>query len=419
MNNRTKIDKLVELQYESYPYPERDPLDEKRRLVTGSPSNLAEVNHYIFGGKMDLSKPLSVLVAGGGTGDGAIQMAQQMTDLSVPGQVMHLDLSESSQKIARKRASVRGLKNIYFERGSILDVKKILPGPWDYIDCCGVLHHLDDPQLGLNTLVEVLAPNGGIGAMVYGELGRFGVYHIQEMMRVIAPFGEEEALRVLLTKKLIKNLPETSWLNRNGQIQDHLEGGDPGIYDLFLHARDRAYTVKQIESLILEAKLRLVTFIEPYRYDPLILIKEPQLKKIINKLDYMERASFAEQLLGNFKKHIFYLVKKTNQVGKPTLDDASTIPVLVGVDTLEAAKQTPGGGVISVNNEGHKIDMCVPPLAKDIIELCDGNRDLDEIYSVICKRRSDLQWRDFKNQFDRLFRVMNSINRMVLRNIKA
>ena len=89
---------------------------------------------------------------------------------------------------------------------------------------------------------------------------------------------------MLLTKKLIKNLPETSWLNRNGQIQDHLEGGDPGIYDLFLHARDRAYTVKQIESLILEAKLRLVTFIEPYRYDPLILIKEPQLKKIINKL---------------------------------------------------------------------------------------------------------------------------------------
>ena len=106
-------------------------------------------------------------------------------------------------------------------------------------------------------------------------------------------------------------------------------------------------------------------------------------------------------------------------MGKPTLDDASTNPVLVGVDTLEAAKQTPGGGVISVINEGHKIDMSVTPLAKAIIELCDGNRDLDEIYSVICKRRSDLQWRDFKNQFDRLFRVMNSINRIVLRNIKA
>ena len=38
-------DDAVRLQYETYPYPERDPADEARRLVVGSPSHLLEMNH--------------------------------------------------------------------------------------------------------------------------------------------------------------------------------------------------------------------------------------------------------------------------------------------------------------------------------------------------------------------------------------
>jgi hypothetical protein len=33
----TSDDDRVRAQYESYPYPERDPADEAKRLVTGSP----------------------------------------------------------------------------------------------------------------------------------------------------------------------------------------------------------------------------------------------------------------------------------------------------------------------------------------------------------------------------------------------
>ncbi len=167
-------DQLVQSQYQAYPYPERHPADEKKRLVTGSPSNLAEVNHYVFGGRRDLTEPLSVLVAGGGTGDAAIQLAQQMADLAVPGEVVHLDLSEPSQTIAQERARVRGLDNIRFVRGSLLDVADIAPGPWDYIDCCGVLHHLEDPDAGLAALAGVLASAGGMGIMVYGALAASG-----------------------------------------------------------------------------------------------------------------------------------------------------------------------------------------------------------------------------------------------------
>ena len=416
MTDTGRRDQLVQSQYEAYPYPERNPADEKNRLLAGSPSNLAEVNHYVFGGRRDLSKPLLVLVAGGGTGDAAILMAQQMTDSGVPGEVVHLDQSETSQNVAQERAKVRELDNIRFVRGSLLDVADIAPGPWDYIDCCGVLHHLEDPDAGLAALASVLAPDGGVGIMVYGALGRIGIYHVQDMMRVLAPPGtNEDKARVALTRRLVDNLPPTAWLNRNGLVRDHKDGGDPGIYDLFLHARDRAYRVPEVLNLVGTAKLRLITFIEPYRYDPLLLVRDPQLKKALAGLDSLDRAAFAELYLGNIKKHVFYAVRADNPVAPPLSDTPATVPTLVGLTPEEAAKQMPAGGTITVAMEGHKLDMPVPALARAIVTLCDGRRDLAAIHAAIQEKRADLDYDAFKRQFDQFYDVMNAINRMVLR----
>ena len=51
----------VRRQYEALPYPPRKPQDETKRLVTGSPSRLAELNHFVFGGRRDWSKPFRAL----------------------------------------------------------------------------------------------------------------------------------------------------------------------------------------------------------------------------------------------------------------------------------------------------------------------------------------------------------------------
>jgi len=409
-------DQLVQSQYEAYPYPERNPADEKKRLIIGSPSNLAEVNHYVFGGARDLTQPLSVLIAGGGTGDAAIMLAQQMGDAGAPGEVVHLDQSEASQAIARQRADLRGLGNIRFVHGSLLDVAEIAPGPWDYIDCCGVLHHLDDPVAGLHALTGVLAPDGGLGIMVYGALGRIGIYHVQEMMRALAPPGSRgDQARVALTKRLVDNLPPTAWLNRNGLVRDHKDGGDPGIYDLFLHARDRAYRVPEVLDMTGAAGLRLVTFIEPYRYDPQRLVRDPQLKKALATLDPREQAAFAELYLGNLKTHTFYAVRAANPVTPPRPDAPTAVPNLVGLTPEAAAQQMPPGGKITVAMEGHKLDMTVPALARAIVALCDGERDLAAIHAAIREKRADLDYAAFKSQFDQLYSVMNAINRLVLR----
>ena len=49
----------------------------------------------------------------------------------------------------------------------------------------GVLHHLSSPQAGLDALTSVLKPDGGMNLMVYGELGRRGIYDFHDMYRLL------------------------------------------------------------------------------------------------------------------------------------------------------------------------------------------------------------------------------------------
>ena len=103
------------------------------------------------------------------------------------GSVTWLDRSAASLKIAQARAAARGLSNIVWEQRSLLELPGSGLGPFDYIDCCGVLHHLPDPAEGLRALLSVLAPGGGLGLMVYAPHGRTGVYMLQDALRLLAP----------------------------------------------------------------------------------------------------------------------------------------------------------------------------------------------------------------------------------------
>src|SRR3979409_2499590 len=177
----------IRAQYEAFPYPSRDPRDEASRLITGTPSHLLEVNHYLFSGRLNFARPFRALVAGGGTGDACIMIAQQMGARRWRAEVFYLDLSMSSRQICEARAKARGLRNIQFLTGSLLDLPSMPIGTFDYVDCTGVLHHLPDPTAGMKALASVLQPDGGIGVMLYGQYGRTGVYPLQEMLHTLAP----------------------------------------------------------------------------------------------------------------------------------------------------------------------------------------------------------------------------------------
>jgi cyclopropane fatty-acyl-phospholipid synthase-like methyltransferase len=65
-----------------------------------------------------------VLVAGGGTGDATVMLAQQLADAGGPAEIVHVDLSDASLGLAEARVRARGLTNVTFNRMSLLDLRE-------------------------------------------------------------------------------------------------------------------------------------------------------------------------------------------------------------------------------------------------------------------------------------------------------
>lgn len=374
-------DRQLAAQYDRYPYPARDPAEEARRLIVGSPSHLREVDHWVFGARRPATQPLRALVAGGGSGDGTIMLAQQMASLGRPGEVVWLDRSAAARKVAEARAAKRSLGNIRFVEGSILDLPDPALGLFDYIDCCGVLHHLPDPAAGLRALAASLAPGGGIGLMVYAPHGRTGVYMLQDALRRLTPPEEAPAKRVEVAKRLWRHLPETAWLRRNPWITDHLEGGDAGLYDLLLNPRDVAYTVPQLAGLIAGAGLTLRCLVEPVRYDPDRYLPDPRLRERTAGMGLIDRAALAEAMTGNMGVHIAYATRDT--APEPRWDDPDSVPVLRELDGPALARGLPRDGTLVVTFDGIRLQLPLPRLAAGLLSRVDGRRSLGAILDEV------------------------------------
>jgi SAM-dependent methyltransferase len=411
---RAPVSDPVRDQYETLPYPPRDPRDEAKRLVVGSPSHLAELNHFVFGGARDLAKPFRALIAGGGTGDAAVMLAQQFADAgAAQAEIVYLDWSAASRAIAEARAKARGLTTLRFVTGSLLDLDALGLGAFDYIDCCGVLHHLDDPAAGLAALKRALAPGGGMGLMLYGTYGRIGVYHVQALLRTLGAHDEAPRERVALGRKLLAQLPQTNWLKRNPFVSDHVAEGESGLHDLLLHARDRAYEVGEIASLVEAAGLRIVSFVPPARYEPASYISDPALLKRLSTLSPIERAAFAERLAGNIKAHVFYVVDAANPVSPLRADSPEAIPVWFDTDPAPLRKGL-AGTMLSVSAESITLRFPLPPLAAAIAAQIDGRRTLRQIHAAVAEKAA-LDWAAFSRQFALLYAALHGAGKLLLR----
>lgn len=395
-------------QYEDLPYPPRNPDDERKRLLVGTPSHILEIDHYVFAGRRDWSRPFRVLVAGGGTGDALIMLAQQLADAGCPAEIVYLDLSRASRRVAEERARVRGLDAIEFHTGSLLDAPDY--GRFDYIDCCGVLHHLPDPSAGFGALAEACSADGGIGLMVYGELGRTGVYHAQAMLRAIAADGSS-AERVAVARRLIDALPPTNWLRRNPIVGDHRRE-DAALFDLLLHGRDRAYRVPELVAELERAALRPVAFMVPAMYEPDTYIRDKALRARLRRLDWLDRCAFAELLSGAMHKHSVYCVpagRRGETVARPS--DAA-VPVLREIDGPALAAAIGSDGSVKLGGDGIGVTLRLPPLGAAILGHVDGVRSVAEIRAALGAAATD---EDFRRQFAALYRSLNGMNQMLLR----
>jgi SAM-dependent methyltransferase len=410
MTDRT--DAQLAAQYEAYPYPARDPRDEAKRLIIGSPSHLREIDYWIFGATRPTSTPLRALIAGGGTGDGTIMLAVHLARSGRPGRVTYLDRSAGAMTVARARAEARGLTNIDWVRGSLLDLPGLGLGPFDYIDCCGVLHHLPEPAAGLAALVSVLAPGGGMGLMVYAPHGRTGVYMVQEALGVLAPADQAPSVRLDVARRVMRHLPESNWLRFNRNFADHITGGDAGLYDLLLNPRDRAFTVTALADLLAGAGISVAAFMEPMRYDPATWLPDPRLRARAVDLGSTARAALAEALTGNMSVHIAYCRRATEPVAMADPLDDAALPVMREVPGAELAKSILPDGSLPFLFDGLRAVLRLPPEASAILHAIDGARTVGEIGGLLsCRGMAEAK---FRRAWGETFAALQAVNRVLL-----
>lgn len=381
-------------QYEHYPYPTRNPEDEKHRLCFCPSSALDCLNYYHFSGKRDFSKNFRVLIAGGGTGDATIMLAAQLKGFDA--EIVHLDISKSSLEIARKRAQIRGLTNITWIHGSLLDADKILHGTFDYINCIGVLHHLESPETGLAVLTSLLNEDGVIELLLYAKYGREGVYHIQNLMKILNKNENNMQHKINNCKSILALLPPTNGFLSIQHFFNDIKT-DAGLYDLLLHSNDKAYSVPEVYNLLASSNLHLTHFFFEYMasggrgnnsYNFESYLGHGNHSIPIHHLTLEEKHAAAELLHGKMFKHHFYASKIKPTL--PTLDNLNNIPffsMVLGNDAaLDISRDLKN---VQIGQKAlcraHTLEVRFTKLTytADILKHLDGYKTIKEIFDTI------------------------------------
>lgn len=415
--------KQVKNQYEDYPYPPRNPEDEKKRLIVANSSYLAKINHYCFKGKEDFNNSFRVLEAGGGTGDTTIMLSESLRGKDA--EVVYLDISSASMEIARQRAKIRKLDNIKWVNGSILDIDELGLGKFDYINCKGVLHHLENPDDGLKALKNSLKEDGAVGIMVYGQHARTGIYQMQEMLRMVNANHTDIEMMLQNTKLMYDSLPATNIFKK---MESHFgfpsnRNNDPELYDLFLHSQDRAYTVEQIYQWVDDCGLNFIDFAEKKTlYRPELFIKDPDLLNTINNLPVKKQQAIAELMSCMVKMHFFFASAKTDTIADPR--DIDNVPFVYRkcpfVNMYDSIKDLPLGATINLEDKIEGIaQFVIGRYTKDILRHFNGTNSIGEIFRLVkmgLGNGSEPADEELMNDFIGIYKPLELLGFAVLRN---
>jgi SAM-dependent methyltransferase len=416
----------VKAQYEHLPYPPCDPRDEYKRLQRTWLEDLPMMNHYCYQGRETFGKGFRVLVAGGGTGDATIFLAEQLR--GTDAQIVHLDLSSASIAIAKERAAIRKLANIRWVQESILNLPSLDLGRFDYINCSGVLHHLADPDAGLVALKSVLKPDGAIALMLYGAIGRTGVYHMQELLR-LSNQGSTEGEKIAQAREVLGALPPGNWYRRAGELYGDNDT-DAGIYDSLLHTQDRAYTVGQLFEWLADGHGFHIALSDigrgrfPYLPEYTLGLEASRVRAQLPRMSERARAAMSELLMGDITRHLMYLTRRPQ--AQAPYGDAEYVPFYfhepLDPRSLEQMFAPKNGGLTLLHHPhlGMKAAVDAGRYSGKVLRHIDGKRTFAQIFDLV---RADVGaaqdnatlFADFKPVYD----LLNAIERILLRHASA
>ncbi len=241
------------------------------------------------------SDALRILVAGCGTNEAAV-IAHNNPSCSVLG----VDLSRASLDHEEFLQRRYGLTNLVLEQRDLRDLRG--RGPFDYIICGGVLHHMPDPGAGLRALAAELARSGSIFLMLYGRPARVGVYLMQDIFRRLGIRQDQAGLAFV--KDTLSSLPDTHYVKHFISGSSRSED-DAEVVDTYLHPQDRAYDVAEVLAFVRDHGLCFQTWVDNGKYCADNLKAGSPLEQATRELPLEQQWSIVEAVTLLIPKHIF------------------------------------------------------------------------------------------------------------------
>ena len=363
--------------YENHPYPAPlENLDRQRELYR-NPDRRRAVSLLLWPTRQP-APDRKILVAGCGTSQAVVHAMRE------PGaQVTGIDISEASLSHTRDLQRKYELRNLDLRRLAIEEVGS-LGEVFDETVCTGVLHHLPDPDLGLQSLSAALAPDGALHIMVYAAYGRAGVYMMQEYCRLLGVRANDEELPAL-GATIGALSPEHPIAAAASRAKDF--GQPDALADALLHPVDRAFTVPQLHAWIERCGLSFARWYEQAPYLPQCgaIASMPHAARLASLPAPLQHAA-VELLRGTMTKHDF-IAYRDDRVGEnqPIGFDGerwlSYVPLRLPW-TLSVRQRLPAGASAVLINRAHPYaDLALPinPAQDRVFSSIDGKRAVGEI----------------------------------------
>ncbi|HEU0192398.1 MAG TPA: class I SAM-dependent methyltransferase [Mycobacterium sp.] len=204
--------------------------------------------HRILWPDREYRPDLDILIAGCGT-----NQAATFAFMNPGAKVVGVDISQPSLDHQQYLKEKYGLWNLEVH---LLPVEEVptLGLDFDLIVSTGVLHHLADPQRGMNAIAGCLRRDGAIGLTLYARYGRIGVELLQSIVRDMGLRQDDASIQMV--KEVIAMLPAEHPLRTYFKVEGDWElQYDAAIVDTFLHGRDRSFTVDDCVDLVNKAGL--------------------------------------------------------------------------------------------------------------------------------------------------------------------
>jgi SAM-dependent methyltransferase len=367
--------------YERMPYP--GPVASLDRNLHANPER-RRAHFYLTWPTERERANLEILVAGCGASQAARYALREPHS-----RVTAIDISETSLGHTRDLKRKYDLENLELRRLSIEEVGEF-GRAFDLIVCTGVLHHLPDPDAGLQTLRHVLKPNGAMRLMVYAPYGRAGVYMMQEYCRLLGITTSAKDLRTL--GKALEALPADHPIARVlRHAKDFLR--PEAMADALLHPQDRAYSVPQLYAWLDRCGMSFGRWIEQAPYLPQcgLVARSPHAARLAALARRLQHAA-VELFRGTIVSHSFIAYRDDRC--EPSQPIAFTgdgwrdyVPIALPWTVCVRERLPPGSVAVLINRSHTFADLICPIDAFEdrLLGVIDGNRTVGQILQLAAR----------------------------------